>query len=186
MLSELPSQAFYILKSNKAVYEEFRRIPQYLDVPTEVCANMVCPSHDNPALLNIKKRSFTSAGVQRYHCKTCSKSFTGKQVNRSQNRTEIDKIFFKILISQVSFRRAEFIQDLDSKSLYRRINFLHRQRMTFVAERERKLAKLNKDRLYLCTDRQVQISNWTNRKEKRYCEFYGICLLKKFANALHL
>ncbi len=33
---------------------------------------------------------------------------------------------------------------------------------------------MDRSRLYLATDRQVQISNWTQRKDKRNCEVYGI------------
>ncbi|MDO6446344.1 hypothetical protein Q4493_11225 [Colwellia sp. 1_MG-2023] len=44
-----------------------------------------------------------------------------------------------------------------------------------MADRERKLYESKKlDRLYLCTDRISQKSNWTNRKSKKNCEFYGI------------
>jgi hypothetical protein len=50
--------------------------------------------------------------------------------------------------------------------LYRRIDFIHKQCLSFVGERERRLY----ERMYLCTDRQVHISNWTNRKEKQNCE----------------
>ena len=58
--------------------------------------------------------------------------------------------------------------------LYRRIDYIHKQCLAFVAERERNLINKKYDRLYLCTDRQVHISNWTNRKEKQNCEFYAI------------
>ena len=36
------------------------------------------------------------------------------------------------------------------------------------------MSKNQYEGMYLCTDRQVHISNWTNRKEKQNCEFYAI------------
>ncbi len=46
--------------------------------------------------------------------------------------------------------------------------------MAFVAQRERRLNESKSfERLYLCTDWIVQKSNWTNRKSKKNCEFYG-------------
>tara|TARA_Y100000034_G_scaffold124545_1_gene172867 strand:- start:189 stop:590 length:402 start_codon:yes stop_codon:yes gene_type:complete len=59
-------------------------------------------------------------------------------------------------------------------AIYSRIDFIHRQCMAFVAQRERRLNESKSfERLYLCTDRIVQKSNWTNRKSKKNCEFYG-------------
>lgn len=48
--------------------------------------------------------------------------------------------------------------------------------MKFVAEREQRLldGKLKLDLLYLSTDRQVQITNWVKREDKRNTELYGI------------
>ncbi|WP_448547682.1 hypothetical protein [Thalassotalea fusca] len=59
-------------------------------------------------------------------------------------------------------------------TLYRRIDFIHRKCVEFVANRERRLVSKKYERMYLCTDRQVYISNWVNRKEKKNCEFYVI------------
>lgn len=167
-------QVYYILKSNKAVHEELTRISSYLESPAEQCPNTDCPSNTGDTEKSIKKRGKTAAGTQRYLCNHCSTSWTGKPIERPHARTEIDKILFKLLVSKVPFRRMEFVLEMDLRSIKRRIDFLHRQCMAFVAERERRLSKIRRERMYLCTDRQVQKSNWTNRKEKMNCEFYGI------------
>lgn len=172
--SEHNVQYSYILKNNEAEYEEYDRISSYLNKPEETCPNSSCPTQDHPELANIKKRGFTAAGVQLYHCSVCKTSFTGRPINREHQRTEIDKQLFKLLVSQVSFIRIEYIIDIDYRTLQRRLSFLQRQCLAFVAERERKLTKMKRTRMYLSTDRQVQSSNWTNRKEKMNCEFYGI------------
>lgn len=167
-------QVYYILKSNKAVHEEFIRISSYLESPSQFCPNADCPSNAGDAAISIKKRGKTAAGTQRYFCHHCHSSWTGKPIERPHTRTEIDKILFKLLVSKMPFRRMEYVLDMDLRSIKRRIDFLHRQCMAFVAERERKLSTQQKERMYLCTDRQVQKSNWTNRKAKMNCEFYGI------------
>ena len=46
--------------------------------------------------------------------------------------------------------------------------------MRFVAQRERKLSEKQFDRMYLSTDSQVHVCNWSDRKVKRNAEFYGI------------
>ena len=59
-------------------------------------------------------------------------------------------------------------------ALYRRIEFIHMQCLRFVAEREQRMSEKTYDRMSLCTDSQVQISNWTDRKIKKNSEFYCI------------
>lgn len=77
-------------------------------------------------------------------------------------------------MSKTPLARIAKLFDISMPTLYRRIDFIYRKCVEFVANRERRLIKKKFDRMYLCTDRQVQISNWTNRKEKQNCEFYLI------------
>ncbi|MEZ9631499.1 hypothetical protein AB4304_18650 [Vibrio breoganii] len=58
---------------------------------------------------------------------------------------------------------------------YRKLDFLHEQALTYIREREMKLFEQFKSRrIYLSTDRQAHFSNWTNRKDKKNCEFHAI------------
>ncbi|MBQ4850755.1 hypothetical protein [Pseudoalteromonas sp. MMG012] len=173
-LSGNNNQVYYSLKSNIAVHEEYERISSYLIKPGTVCTNPECPSHETEEY-KIKKNGYTAKGVPRFKCKVCGKSPTGRPIDRVHEKSEINKAFFKSLVSKSPFRAMEFRFDLSMGAIYRRINFLHRQCMAFVAERERRLFESKShERLYLCTDRIVQKSNWTNRKSKKNCEFYGI------------
>jgi transposase-like protein len=168
------NQIQYVLKSNKAVHEEFKRISDYLLDIGSICVNDDCNSHDS-GIYNIKKRGKTAKGTQRYYCNDCKTSFTGKPIQREHERSELDKIFFKLLVGKTPLRQIKFILDISMGMIYRRLNFIHQQCLAFVADRERQLYQSKSyDRLYLSTDRQVHKSNWTNRKEKYNCQFYGI------------
>jgi transposase-like protein len=172
--SSTSNQIIYVLKSNKAVHQELDRISSYLTEVGTACINPDCHSHET-STYNIIKRGKTAKGTQRYRCNDCKTSFTGKANQRRHDRSEIDKIFFKLLVAKVPLRQIKFILDMSMGMIYRRLDFIHQQCLAFVADRERQLYQSKSyERMYLCTDRQVHKSNWTNRKEKYNCEFYGI------------
>ncbi|TMO61011.1 hypothetical protein CWC18_12365 [Pseudoalteromonas aurantia] len=173
-LSKEKNQVYYSLKSNIAASEEFERISSYLQRPGTICTRETCPSHET-GIYNIKKKGYTGKGTPRFMCNVCGKTFTGKPIDRPHEKTEINKQFFKLLVAKAPLRVLEFTFDMSMGAIYRRIDFIHRQCLAFVADRERKLFEsMSFDRLYLCTDRIVTKSNWTNRKNKKNCEFYGI------------
>jgi len=165
---------FNQVKSNKAAYEEYRRVSRYLERPDVTCPNQNCTSHTQNAKSKIKKAGTTKAGTQRYRCGHCNKSWTADRSEKEFSRPEINKQFFKQLVSKTPFKRIIDIYDLSMPALYRRIDFIHRQCLRFVAEREQRMSEKTYDRMYLCTDSQVQISNWTDRKIKKNSEFYCI------------
>lgn len=166
-------QVYHQLKSNEAAYEEFQRISHYLVDLSKICPNEQCPSNTDYSLISIKKRGKTKSGSQRFFCNCCSTSWTSERKSREHTRPEINKILFKLLISRVPLRRICFILDLSMQTLYRRIRFIHSQCTRFIGDREKKLENKRFNRMYLCTDRQIQISNWTDRKTKKNSEFYG-------------
>ena len=51
--------------------------------------------------------------------------------------------------------------------LYERIDFFHEQALAFLADRERRLAHMEIPRLYIGVDRQDNVVNRTQRKDKR-------------------
>jgi transposase-like protein len=172
--SENNNQVHYIIKSNQAAHEEYERISSYLDRPDSKCINEKCLSHKSEKY-NIKKKGTTAKGTQRYQCNDCGKTFIGKPTNRTHEKSELNKLFFKELVGKSPLRQIEFKLEMSMGMIYRRIDFIHNQCMAFVADRERRLYESKSfNRLYLCTDRQVHKSNWTNRKNKKNCEFYGI------------
>lgn len=172
--SEYSNQKYYSLKSNKGIYEELERLSEYLVEPGTKCPKADCPSNIGDEAISIKKKGKTPKGNQRYICNVCKYSFTGKPIIRKHTNSEIDIFLFKQLVSKTPLRRIADLYDMSMGKLYRRIDFIHKQCLAFVGERERRLPKKQYERMYLCTDRQVHISNWTNRKEKQNCEFYAI------------
>lgn len=171
-----PVQVSFMMKSNQAVNEEYHRISAYLESDELKCRNRECPTNLNGKPLKLKKRGFTKAGHQRYQCLTCGKSLTDSDGSRTHRRAEINLRLFDLLVSKVPLRKIAKLLHISQKTIYDKIDFIHSQCMKFVAEREQRLldGKLKLHRLYLSTDRQVQITNWVKREDKRNTELYGI------------
>jgi len=170
-------QSSYVLKSNQAVMEEYERLSRYLVPDQPACPNKDCPTYTvefiEPAF---KKRGLTKAGSQRYQCKHCKKSFVVGDQTRKHRRPEINIRLFDLLVMHVPLRKIIRHLNISPKTLYDKIDFIHKQCLKFVAEREQQLidGKLKEKSLYLATDRQVQTTNWTKREDKRNTELYGI------------
>lgn len=165
------------LKSNYAIYQEYERLSRYLMEPEVKCPNTQCPTYTVEFFEpSIKKRGYTKAGTPRYECKHCKKTFTVGRQSRQQKRPEINIRLFDLLVMHAPLRRIAKHLNISPKTLYDKIDFIHRQCLSFVKERELRLieGKLKLDRLYLSTDRQVQTTNWTKREDKRTTEMYGI------------
>lgn len=166
-----------VLKSNLAAFEEFERISSYLAKEEVKCPNKECPTYTveffEPA---IKKRGYTGAGTPRYECKNCGEPFTVGKQTRKQKRPEVNIELFGLLVMHAPLRRIAKHLNISPKTLYDKIDFIHRQCLSFVAKREQRLieGKHQLERLYLSTDRQVQTTNWTKREDKRTTEMYGI------------
>lgn len=165
---------FYPIKSNKAIVEEIQRISAYLDEPVPTCPNAFCPTHLDGVPAQLKKRGKTKSGSQRYYCHVCKTSFTFIRKKRQQLRSEVNKMVFSLLVNKVVLKRISRVCQISMQTLYDKIDFIHQQCVQFVAQRERNLSEKSIGRLYLATDRQVHISNWTRRKDKRNTELYGI------------
>lgn len=163
-----------VIKSNSAVIEELDRISSYLSVGEPHCTNAVCPTNHGAAEPSFKKNGKTAAGNPRYLCLICKKSFTLHPKRRKHTRSEINRQLFLLLMHKMPLRRIASILGISPQTVYDKINFLHRQCQLFAARRERQLPETARKRLYLATDRQVQISNWSQRRDKRNCEMYGI------------
>jgi len=181
----------YMLKSNLAVVEEYERLSAYLSPCLLRCPNPNCEANASENVQqSIKKRGLTAAGKQRYQCLLCNTSFSNSDGSRKQRRQEINIRIFDLLISKTPLRKIAKILNISTRTIYLKIDFLHKQCMRFAADRERRLmnGKLKLDRLYLATDRQIQITNWTRRDDKRNTELYGIstaCLNTGYVFGFH-
>jgi transposase-like protein len=158
------------LKSNLGINHEINRISAYLK-PKEMiaCPNADCDNHT--VALGTKKvyRSFgtTKGGAPRYQCALCHKTFSIPKPTQYQHDTHHNQMIFKMLVNKVPLNRIVAILGIHWEVLYNRIDFIHRQCLNFVADREARLKDLPIKRLYLSLDHQDHLVNWTERHDKR-------------------
>lgn len=159
------------LKSNQGIYEEVERLSSYLKIATEgpCCSNQACSNHTVPVGTKKAYASFgtTSSGGKRYRCNVCKKTLTISKPTYRQLDTHHNIEIFKLLVNKVPLNRIINILDISWEVLYHRMNFIHKQCLAFVSNRENKLKNMEIKRLYLSIDRQDYEVNWTERKDKR-------------------
>ena len=67
----------------------------------------------------------------------------------------------------MAFKRLSEVSDISPSTLYHKIDFIHRQCMAFVADREKYLRNKKIRRLYVGVDRQEYTINWSGRNDRR-------------------
>lgn len=168
------------MRSNQGIQEELTRVMAYLaphdgpSCPTEGCAMFSVPA----ALAGgaYVQRGLTAAGTQRYRCNICKKTFsgTGKSTKR-QRMPHKNRDVFALLISQMALRKLAWFTQLDRQTVYSKMAFTYRQCQAFSADRERKLLNgMALPKLYLATDRQTLLVNWSQRKDRRNIMLHAI------------
>jgi len=166
------------IKSNKAIHEELSRFWQPLDTIISTCPDQSCTNHH----INIENgkahyHSFgwTNAGSKRYRCKSCGKTFiTSSLPTIRQRKPHKNAAVFRLLVNKVPFRRICEVEGITMSTLYRKIDFIHRQCTGFASERERKLPSMSFDRLYIGVDRQDYMINWSDAKNRRNIRFHAV------------
>lgn len=170
--------SYSTIKSNDGVREELERISSYLTPASLTCPNPECENHslDFSRYPHVYKRNGkTAAGAQRYKCLSCQKGFSDSNNRRTQKRSEVNKRLYLSVVNKMPIKRACEMLEISPETYYRKIDFLHEQALLYIRERELKLFdNFNAEELYLSSDRQAHFSNWTNRKEKKNCEFHAI------------
>ncbi|EJP3284412.1 IS1 family transposase [Vibrio parahaemolyticus] len=170
--------SYTAIKSNKGIREEFERISSYLKPKILRCPNKECVNHSqnvNESNDGYKRNGKTRTGYQRYKCLVCGKGFSDSDNQRSQRRSEVNKRLYLSIVNKVPIKRACEMLEISPETYYRKIDFLHKQALVYVRERELKLFdQFHAKRIYLSSDRQSHFSNWTNRKDKKNCEFHAI------------
>jgi transposase-like protein len=158
-------------KSNQAVHEEFCRLRAYLVPPVRGCRDAGCPNYHmdvSAGKAHYQHIGRTEIGSQRYRCKACKATFSiSARSTARQRSTYKNKILFKLLVNHIPFKRICEVLDISEITLYRRIDFLHRQCLAFAASRERLIPTLQFPQLYVACDRQEFTLNWTDTEDKR-------------------
>jgi len=160
------------LKSNAGIVDERGRMLADLAPRTAPsCPDAACANHALPVAAgrsHYQSFGVTHSGSQRYRCKACGKTFAVGKSTTGHKQPHKNKTVFALLMNKSPFRRICEVADIDPKTLYGKIDFLHRQCLAFAAGRERRLqAAMPLRRLYLATDRQDYLINWTRREDQR-------------------
>ena len=159
------------IKSNAGIREELKRISAYLEpTPMPSCPNVDCASHgisvlDDPARNH--SHGYTSAGSPRWRCKACRKVFSARKANRDQLMSHKNAIIFRMLVNKGALKGMARVADVSPQTVYDKIDFIHRQCLAFLAGRERQIATLGLRRLYISSDRQDYVLNWSSRKDRK-------------------
>jgi len=166
------------VKSNQGIAEEVKRLGSYL-IPADeaTCPNSECTNHAvGISVGKLAYQSFgkTKSGSPRYRCKSCKKSFSVKRATTGHKQPHKNKLIFKLLMNKSPFRRICEVGDVGMATVYSKINFIHRQCMAFVAERELMLMNKHLERVYVSVDRQEYVVNWTKRDDKRNVKLTAI------------
>lgn len=160
------------IRSNAAVVEELQRLsaPVYgTAVPS--CQNEDCDNFCSPVTeVGLYARfGRTPAGTPRWRCNACRKTFSqaGAPLLR-QRMAHKNRDVFALLVNKSPLRRIAEVADIDVKTVYAKISFVHRQCRAFAGERERRLFEgMTLPKVYLAVDRQTHNVNWSNRKDRR-------------------
>lgn len=164
------------IKSNQGISDEEARLASYLNSPDFSCPNADCHNHlisvtQDP---NRYKKHGQTSGNARYQCKSCKKTFSTGNKRRKHRRSEINKTFFKLVVNKTIMRRACEILEISSKTYFDKLDWLYEQTTGFLREREKKLINgIGLEKVEVCTDRQVHISNWSDRTDKRNVEIWA-------------
>jgi hypothetical protein len=79
----------------------------------------------------------------------------------------VNETVFTLLVNKMPFNRIMEVAGISSSTLYGKIDFIHRQCLTFAASHERRLPNLPIRRLYLSVHRQDHVINWKEAGDKR-------------------
>ena len=158
------------LKSNRAVSEELSRLSHYLFPKAVSCPNETCANHTVALAAKGAYRLFgrTKSSSQRYQCKRCAATFSIGRPTLRQRQPHKNIQVFRLLVNKMPLKRICEVADISMPTLYDKIDFIHRQCLTFIASRERQLLDgMPIRRLYLGVDRQDYLVNWTRARDKR-------------------
>lgn len=181
------------VKSNLGIVEELQRLSVPLAEPvTPGCKTAGCENIGFPAAAfpdRYWSYGKTKAGTPRYRCKSCKATVTGAgHPLLRQRKSHVNSEVFRAIAQKMPFSCVAEFARISPSTFYRKFDFIHHQCLLFAANRERRLASMRFDRLYLCVDRMDHIINWSNRKDKRNIalQAVGTADLKSgFVLALH-
>lgn len=159
------------LKSNLGIAEELSRLTAHFQAvrhccPTEGCSNSDIATPDSSAYYRFGK---TEGGSSRFQCKVCKKTFSVSNRSTLRQREARKNVpLLQSLVNKVPLARAAEIHGISFQTIYDKLDFFHRQVLSFTSRQEIRLRELvNGTKRYISVDRQDYAVNWTHRKDKR-------------------
>lgn len=170
------------IKSNKGIKEEIDRISAYLNINKKIvkCPNTKCDNYHldiDVALFPDRYRPHgkTRFASPRFQCKLCGKTVSVPQKSTHlQRKTHVNVGIFKDLVRKQHLKGIREDADISMKTLYDKIDFIHRQCLAFAADREKNLPGLKTKYLNISVDRQMHSINWKDCKDRRNVILYAI------------
>ncbi|MBO9193368.1 IS1 family transposase [Rhizobium sp. 16-449-1b] len=183
---------YSVVKSNKAVWEEFERHLQALALPHgHRCTKVTCSNHTKPLDSHpgeYYRHGTNASGDLRYRCRECRTTFSAAKGHARQRTSHENKTVFQLLVAKVALTRIAQVTGLNIKTVYDKIDFIHGQCVKFVAERERRLPTMDLGDMRLCTDMQDYMVNWPTKRLRKTIQFRAIatsCLNTGYVLACH-
>lgn len=192
MLACLVCGEFPPIKSNAAIAEEMDRFRADLAEPLPPsCPDASCSNH-SVSLGKEGYQSFglTRSGSPRYRCKSCGKTFSVAKSTTGHKQPHKNRLIFSLLMNKSPLRRICEVANIGPEGLYGKIDFLYEQTKAFAANRERRLLDgMHFRELYLSTDRQDYVVNWTQHDDRRNVVLHAVGtsdLGSRFVFGVHL
>jgi len=167
------------IRNNAAIVDDLKRISSYLSQIEPSCPNASCQMHGTPLSMGGKDYSAfgtTAAGTARWRCNACLKTFTvGGKSTLKHKQPHKNRDVFMLLMNKVALSRIAEITGLDRKTIYGKIDFIHRQALLLIQSREKALlAGFQLPKMYVAVDRQTHLVNWRSRKDRRNVQLNAI------------
>lgn len=165
------------IKSNTAIAEERDRfLSDLAEAPPPSCPDSSCANHRIPVGKDgYQSFGLTKSGSRRYRCKTCGKTFSVGKSTTGHKQPHKNRMIFSLLMNKTPLRRICEVADIGPEGLYGKIDFLFEQTRVFAANREKRLLEgMPICRLYLSTDRQDYVVNWTQHEDRRNVMLHAV------------
>lgn len=167
------------LKNNAGIAEErARMLGDLAQRSAPCCPDPACANHTLPVDAgagHYQGFGMTRAGSKRYRCKACTRTFAVAKATTGHKQPHKNKLIFALLMNKSPFRRVSEVAGIGPSGLYGKIDFLHEQCLAFAGAREQRLlAGMSLFRLYLATDRQDYVVNWTQHQDRRNVVLHAV------------
>lgn len=140
------------------------------------CPDSSCANHAVPVgKEGYQSFGLTKSGSRRYRCKGCGKTFSVGKSTTGHKQPHKNRLIFSLLMNKTPLRRICEVADIGPEGLYGKIDFLFEQTKAFAANREKHLLEgMPIRRLYLSTDRQDYVVNWTQHEDRRNVMLHAV------------